>query len=334
MMRSFSVRKSSVIRPENQKRNVFFSLILVLAFCATAPGLKLSTVDCGLSISKNHRQPRANYTSFSEGRLINGKESLQGAWPWQVSLQLLHPKFGLIAHWCGGVLIRPSWILTAAHCIHNDVFSLPLAALWTAVLGDWNRDIEENTEVRIPIESIVIHEAFHNYQHDIALLKLSRSLNQRDRGVRSICLMEAGSASGSGVAEREMEGAKDLTRLCVATGWGRTDAKGALSSTLRQIKVPLHDNAVCKSKYEPSVPIQRGHLCGGKLDGHSGACVGDSGGPLQCILKDGRWFLAGITSFGSGCAKPGYPDVYTRLSFYVPWIRAQIKKYSEKSKDS
>ncbi|KAG8329219.1 hypothetical protein J6590_091567 [Homalodisca vitripennis] len=55
---------------------------------------------------------------------------------------------------------------------------------------------------------------------------------------------------------------------------------------------------------------------------------GDSGGPLQCSRKDGRWFLAGITSFGFGCAKPGFPDVYTRLSYYLPWIRHQIHKHS------
>lgn len=55
---------------------------------------------------------------------------------------------------------------------------------------------------------------------------------------------------------------------------------------------------------------------------------GDSGGPLQCSRKDGRWFLAGITSFGFGCGKPGYPDVYTRLSHYLPWINKQILKHS------
>lgn len=53
---------------------------------------------------------------------------------------------------------------------------------------------------------------------------------------------------------------------------------------------------------------------------------GDSGGPLQCSMMDGRWYLAGITSFGSGCAKPGYPDVYTRLSFYLPWIKDKLKR--------
>lgn len=56
---------------------------------------------------------------------------------------------------------------------------------------------------------------------------------------------------------------------------------------------------------------------------------GDSGGPLQCSLDDGTWVLAGITSFGSGCAKPGYPDVYTRLAFYVPWIHKQLAKYAQ-----
>lgn len=56
---------------------------------------------------------------------------------------------------------------------------------------------------------------------------------------------------------------------------------------------------------------------------------GDSGGPLQCSGPNGRWFLAGLTSFGSGCAKPGYPDVYTKLSFHLPWILRQIKIYAD-----
>jgi secreted trypsin-like serine protease len=51
---------------------------------------------------------------------------------------------------------------------------------------------------------------------------------------------------------------------------------------------------------------------------------GDSGGPLQCNLRDGRWYLAGVTSFGSGCAKPGFPDVFVRVSEYVAWIQGVI----------
>lgn len=54
---------------------------------------------------------------------------------------------------------------------------------------------------------------------------------------------------------------------------------------------------------------------------------GDSGGPLQCNMRDGRWYLAGVTSFGSGCAKPGFPDVYTRITYYLPWIKQQMRIY-------
>lgn len=53
-------------------------------------------------------------------------------------------------------------------------------------------------------------------------------------------------------------------------------------------------------------------------------CQGDSGGPLQCRV-DGRWYLAGLTSFGSGCAKPGFPDVYSKITHFLPWIREQIQ---------
>ena len=55
---------------------------------------------------------------------------------------------------------------------------------------------------------------------------------------------------------------------------------------------------------------------------------GDSGGPLQCNMGDGRWYLAGITSFGSGCAKAGYPDVFARLTHYVDWIQETIVRHS------
>ncbi|KAK6631149.1 hypothetical protein RUM43_014245 [Polyplax serrata] len=345
--------------------------------------------DCGRSFV-GHRQPR-NTTYVSEGRIINGKKSAQGAWPWQVSLQLLHPKFGLIGHWCGAVLIQPLWIITAAHCIHNDLFNLPLATLWTAVLGDWNRDIEENTEIRVPIDRIIVHEKYNNYENDIAIMKLSKAVH-----IRSVCLPD--DWTNYNVFQDEMEKKNFFTNengkntpstthrkgrrissnknsssnnkidkyqsnyinmlaveiqkisekfknqrknvhkgnyksraqpKCVVTGWGRDKTQGPMTSTLLQATVPLHDNSLCQAKYGSSVPIRTGHLCAGHLDGTTGTCVGDSGGPLQCSLNDGRWVLTGITSFGSGCAKPGYPDVYTRLAFYVPWIYQQINKYKD-----
>lgn len=60
---------------------------------------------------------------------------------------------------------------------------------------------------------------------------------------------------------------------------------------------------------------------------------GDSGGPLQCLGTDGRWFLAGITSFGSGCARPGFPDVYTRMAHYMSWIQGQLDSDVDEDED-
>ncbi|KAJ8978406.1 hypothetical protein NQ317_008481, partial [Molorchus minor] len=294
---------------------------------------------CGKSVRRS-RQPRIG----NIGRIIHGKQSIRGAWPWQVSLQLLHPQFGFLGHWCGGVMISTEWVLTAAHCIHNDLFNLPLAALWTAVVGDWDREVEEFSEERIPIDEIILHERFHNFQHDIALMKLSRPVKlMGESRIRSVCLPTKRLSHNQ-------------TDLCIATGWGRDVEDGFLAGKLLEARVPVHDNAVCRKKYGHAVNIRSGHLCAGHLDGTSGTCVeaeeqeeegkeensiddiefediefilvnnlGDSGGPLQCAMNDGRWILAGITSFGSGCAKPGFPDVYTRLSYYLPWIRAKTR---------
>lgn len=54
-----------------------------------------------------------------QGRIISGRETEEGEFPWQVSLQLLHPVLGFIGHWCGGVLIHRKWIISAAHCVHK-----------------------------------------------------------------------------------------------------------------------------------------------------------------------------------------------------------------------
>ncbi|KAI4459909.1 transmembrane protease serine [Holotrichia oblita] len=198
-------------------------------------------VECGRSVRRS-RQPRTSTGSASTGRIINGRRSPRGAWPWQLF-----------------------------------------------------------------ISSVT------------ALMKLSRPVKLNGSPIRAVCL-----------PARRL--AYNETDLCIATGWGRDKEDGKLAGKLLEVRIPVHDNGLCKKKYGHAVPIRNGHLCAGHVDGSSGTCVvnkvclqGDSGGPLQCARRDGKWFLAGITSFGSGCAKPGFPDVYTRMSYYLPWIKSKMK---------
>uniref|UniRef100_A0A336LWT8 CSON002527 protein n=1 Tax=Culicoides sonorensis TaxID=179676 RepID=A0A336LWT8_CULSO len=138
--------------------------------------------DCG--VRSFFRQPRLLYNkqvdddiwynSSRNPKIMYGIPTQEGQYPWQVSLELLHPSFGFIGHWCGGVLIDEYWIISAAHCVHNDLFNLPLPALWTVVLGEYNRTEESGFEQRIPVDKIVMHEKYHHFKHDLALFKLSK----------------------------------------------------------------------------------------------------------------------------------------------------------------
>ncbi|XP_071565745.1 chymotrypsinogen A [Temnothorax nylanderi] len=302
-------------------------LVLLVVVLAEVQGAMIRIIredhfKCGCPAA-SQRQPRSivspevqledgvslSTTTTTTGRIFNGKPSRRGAWPWQVSLQLLHPKLGFIGHWCGGVLIDPKWVITAAHCIHNELFNLPIGALWTAVVGEWELDSGGRGSARLPVEKVILHERFNNYVHDIALMKLARPA-PLSKVVRTICLPGPG---------------QDLSQgQCVTSGWGRYGPSPSLSTALLEASVPLLNLEECLQAYGTSVPIRKGHLCAGQIDGSSGSCVGDSGGPLQCRRTDGVWQLVGVTSFGSGCARPGYPDVYTKIQHYLHWINKTI----------
>lgn len=106
---------------------------------------------------------------------------------------------------------------------------------------------------------------------------------------------------------------------------GNLTSSRPLKPNLRTIHLISHFR--CEEVYSDFVSLhQSQHLCAGNMDGRGGTCVGDSGGGLQCkIDRNGPWILVGITSFGSGCAKAGYPDVYTNVASYRKWIDNVIR---------
>lgn len=265
---------------------------------------------CGFLFALTNEEETCGKRNFSDEldfKIVGGSPSRPGEWPWQVSVQLTHPQFGKIGHWCGGVLIDKSWILTAAHCIINPLFSLPQPVFWKVRLGDHHLQKTEGSEITIPVSNVYYNPWYLGYQNDLALMRLSEPA-KIGNNVQPICLPTS------------EDGFQDM--VCTATGWGKVDFNKKASNILQKVDVKVMDNTICQNAYMANfnISIRSSHLCAGDLTGGKGTCLGDSGGPLQCMINK-KWYLAGLTSFGSGCAKPGFPDVYTKITYYVDWIK-------------
>ncbi|GLH05764.1 Trypsin-7 [Gryllus bimaculatus] len=107
----------------------------------------------------------------------------------------------------------------------------------------------------------------------------------------------------------------------VAAGWGTTSQGGAVSPVLREVEVPVMSNDECRRTGYGARRITDNMLCAGYPEGRKDSCQGDSGGPLH-VPMDKLMCIAGVVSWGDGCARPNYPGVYTRVNRYLSWLKA------------
>jgi secreted trypsin-like serine protease len=213
---------------------------------------------------------------------------------------------------CGATLIRKNVAVTAAHCVEGP------SKVSKVVIGTNNANSRESRTVEV--RAIISHPLYKGAKgnevfNDIAIL----ILDDYDPTVFNTSIVPI--ELNRDPALPEVQGTFKVI------GWGNTTSHGTLlKDELREVTMPVVPVEKCK---EANHDINETQICGGDMaNGGIDVCNGDSGGPLV-TTKGGKLYLAGVVSWGYGCAQKGSPGVYTRVSSYVEWIEKTAYEYTE-----
>ncbi|KAH8356403.1 hypothetical protein KR084_010990 [Drosophila pseudotakahashii] len=236
---------------------------------------------------------RRSSEAVPQGRVAGGTTSTEGKWPWIVTLQNIYSY-----HLCGGFIINPNWVGTAASCVAGLRTRNLLVVTGTS--DWWDLYAPYHT-----VDQIHVHCNFDKplYHNDIALLHLATPIEFND--------------VTTNITLADIDDLQEGEKLTFA-GWGSTEAMGTYGRYLQESSGTYLPNADCQEKLQNYDDVDLGHVCV-QMDEGKGACHGDTGGPLI----DEQQRLVGIGNWGVPCGR-GYPDVYARVSFYHDWIRTTM----------
>jgi secreted trypsin-like serine protease len=261
--------------------------------------------------------------------IVGGTVAPEGKYPWQVRIfASADDDKGR----CGGTIIAPQWVLTAAHCVVADpLATADVKPVDSVVIGYGS--VDRTQTKKVDSANIIVNPDYlakgSNSHADVALIKLAEPIDAKPVELANAEMTKKLLAPGATVtvtgwgAVWNPDDKNVLAMLSQLTAGADLGDKLNYPLKLHQVEIQVMDNESCQTLFQGSnVEVVESSICGLQPGSRKNACYGDSGGPLMASPKPRTFVQVGIVS--RGCGNMDQPNIYTRVASFMDWINSTM----------